>query len=528
MRANTNNEEELARLRELAAHNTQQLDALRDQHEALRGELRVVRTERDLLKERLNAFMRRLFAAKSEVRGSEQKDLFFNEAETLAPTALPVEVAAGDSVQVPAHRRAKRGRKPLDAALPREVIRHELPETERICPHDGAELQEIGVEASEQLDIVPAQVRVIRHERVKYACPCCDRGLRVASAPVRLIPKGLLTASALAWVITAKYQDALPLYRQAAMLGRFGGEISRNTLAGTVVRVGAAVQPIVNLLRDTLLDAELIHGDETELQVLKEPGRAAQRKSYLWAQMSGSGPPVRLFSYAASRSAETACKLYDGARGALLSDGYEVYANVAQTYRLVHLGCWAHARRRFVEAEAALPKAARTPTQPAAQFIAAIGELYAIEANAREVSVEERTRLRRENSRPVLARIEALLLAQLHSVLPGSLLGQALHYLSAQWPKLARFVEDGNYPIDNNLCENAIRPFVVGRRNWLFADTIGGATASANLYSLIETAKANGIEPYRYLCVLFAALPNASRLEDYEALLPWRTAATNP
>ncbi|HEY4691146.1 MAG TPA: IS66 family transposase [Anaerolineae bacterium] len=528
MRANKNNEEELVRLRELAAHNTQQLDALRDQHEALRGELRVVRTERDLLKERLNAFMRRLFAAKSEARGTEQKDLFFNEAEVLAPAASPEQVAAEDSVQIPAHRRAKRGRKPLDPALPREVIRYELSGADRICPHDGAQLQEIGIEASEQLDIVPAQVRVIRHERVKYACPCCDRGLRSAPAPLRLIPKGLLTESALAWVIIAKYQDALPLYRQAALLGRFGGELSRNTLAGSVVRVGAAVQPIVNLLRDTLLDADLIHGDETELQVLKEPGRAAQRKSYLWAQMSGSGPPIRLFTYAASRSAETARQLYDGARGALLTDGYEAYASVAKARALVHLGCWAHARRRFVEAEAALPKAARTSAQPAARFIAAIGELYAIEANAREVSVEERTRLRQQHSRPVLAKIEALLLAQMHSALPGSLLGQALHYLAQQWPKLARFIDDGRFPIDNNACENAIRPFVVGRRNWLFADTVGGATASANLYSLIETAKANGIEPYRYLCVLFAALPKASRLEHYEALLPWRTAAANP
>jgi hypothetical protein len=339
-----------------------------------------------------------------------------------------------------------------------------------------------------------------------------------------LIPKGLLTESALAWVITAKYQDALPLYRQAALLGRFGGELSRNTLAGSLVRVGAAVQPIINLLRDQLLDAALIHGDETELQVLKEPGRAARAKSYLWAQMSGSGPPIRLFTYAPSRSAETARRLYDGARGALITDGYEVYANVAQAYGLVHLGCWAHARRRFVDAEAALPKAARTPAQPAAQFIAAIGELYAIEANAREVSAEDRTGLRQQHSRPVLARIEALLLAQLHRVLPGSLLGQALHYLCAQWPKLVRFVEDGGFPIDNNACENAIRPFVVGRRNWLFADTVGGATASANLYSLIETAKANGIEPYRYLCALFAALPKASRLEHYEALLPWRIA----
>lgn len=516
MHAITNHEGELNQLRE-------QLARSESDREALRGELRIVRTERDLLKERLNTYLRRLFAAKSEVRGSEQKDLFFNEAETLAPTLPP----ADESVNVPAHRRAKRGRKPLDPALPREIIRHELSAAERICPHDGAKLTEIGIETSEQLDIVPAQVRVIRHERVKYACPCCDQGLRIAPAPARLIPKGLLTESALAWVITSKYQDGLPLYRQAALLGRFGGELSRNTLAGSLVRVGAAVQPIINLLRDQLLDAALIHGDETELQVLKEPGRAAQRKSYLWAQMSGSGPPIRLFTYAPSRSAETAQRLYDGARGALITDGYEVYAIVAQTYGLVHLGCWAHARRRFVEAEAALPKAARTSAQPAAQFIAAIGELYATETAARELGAEERLRLRDERSRPVLARIQTLLLAHLHSVLPGSLLGQALHYLSEQWPKLVRFVDDGSFPIDNNACENAIRPFVVGRRNWLFADTVGGATASANLYSLIETAKANAIEPYQYLRALFAALPKATCLEDYEALLPWRIAVAS-
>ena len=520
MRAITITEEELNTLRQ----RSEQLTRSEIEREALRGELRVARTERDLLKERLNALMHRLFAAKSEARGTEQKDLFFNEAEALAPapTAAPESPADEDSVQVPAHRRAKRGRKPLDPALPRKVIRHELPEQERICPHDGAALQEIGVEASEQLDIVPAQVRVIRHERVKYACPCCDRSLRVAPAPVRLIPKGLFTESALAWVATAKYQDGLPLYRQAGLLGRFGGDISRNTLAGSLVRVGAAVQPIINLLRDQLFEADLIHGDETELQVLKEPGRPAQRKSYLWAQMSGGGPPIRLFTYAPSRSAETARQLYDGARGALLTDGYEVYANVAQTYGLLHLGCWAHARRRFVEAEAVLPKATRTPDQPATQFIAAIGELYALEAKARDLPIEVRTRLRGQHSRPVLAKIEALLLTHLHGVLPGSLLGKALHYLSGQWPKLVRFVDDGRFPIDNNACENAIRPFVVGRRNWLFADTVGGATASANLYSLIETAKANGIEPYEYLRALFVALPNASTLEDYEALLPWR------
>lgn len=180
---------------------------------------------------------------------------------------------------------------------------------ERQCPHDGAALREIGVEVSEQLDIIPQQVRVIRHERVKYACPCCDAGLRLAARPAQIIPKGLFTDNALAWMATAKYLDGLPLYRQAALLGRFGGtDISRNTVAGSMVRAGQAVQPVINLLRDELLDSPLIFGDETELQVLKEPGRSAQSKSYMWAQMTdgsgrdGTGPPIRLFAYAPSHS----------------------------------------------------------------------------------------------------------------------------------------------------------------------------------------------------------------------------------
>lgn len=499
-----------------------ELAELREMVVRLQSELRIAHVERDLLKERVEALMRKFFAAKSEARGAvDQKDLFFNEAEALAAAAA---VAVETKVAVPAHERAKRGRKELDPALPRVVIRHELPEAERVCAHDGSRLQEIGVEPSEQLDIVPAQIRVIRHERVKYACPCCDQGIRTAAAVPKLVPKGLFTEGALAWVITSKYQDSLPLYRQAALLGRLGGEISRNTLASSVVRVGEAVQPMVNLLRDQLLEADLIHGDETELQVLKEPGRAAQTKSYLWAQMSGAGPPIRLFSYRDSRSAKTALELYEGARGAIVTDGYEVYGAVAHANGLTHLGCWAHSRRRFVEAEAALPKSARGPEQPATRFIAAIGKLYAVEKEAHEksLSAEQRRQLRAEKSAPVLDHIQKLLLAYQGSVLPQSLLGRALHYLAGEWPKLVRFVEDARYPIDNNDCENAIRPFVVGRRNWLFADSVGGANASANLYSLIETAKANGLDPYQYLCALFAGLPKATKLEDYEALLPWR------
>lgn len=298
------------------------------------------------------------------------------------------------------------------------------------------------------------------------------------------------------------------------------------------MRVGQLVQPVVNLLRDELLDAPLVFGDETELQVLKEPGRSAQAKSYIWAQMTdssgkdGTGPPIRLFTYSPSRSTKTALDLYAGIRqgAVLMTDGYEVYDTVAETHQLVHLGCWTHCRRYFYEALQALPKEKRGPDQLAARFIALIGRLYHVEAQARRdgVDANELGHRRQHESVPLLSDIESLLLANRHAVLPTSLLGQALRYLGSQWSKLKRYVEDGRYSIDNNAQEDAIRPFCVGRRNWLFSETVAGANASANLYSLLQTCQVNGIDGYRYLRALFVALPKAQTADDYAALLPWR------
>jgi transposase len=509
----------------ISAEELQLLRTAAQERDALRNALQVVTVERDLLQQRLQVLLRQLFAARSEARGSEPKDLFFNEAEAEAPTEATLPAQQEDvGIAVVGHTRKKSGRKPLDPALPREVVRHELPPSERICPQDGSALIEFKAEISEQLDIVPQQVRVIQHQRIKYACPCCDQGIKVTPATPRIIAKGLLTEAALAWIVTAKYQDGLPLYRQAALLRRFGGDLSRNTLAASIVRVGRALQPIINLMRDVLLESDLVYGDETVLQVLKEPGRAAQTRSYLWAQMNGSGPPVRLFAYAPGRGTSHAASLYAGITpgAALMTDGYEAYNAIAASHGLVHLGCWAHCRRYFIDAEEALPKQARSPQQPASQFIHAIAKLYAAEARARQSTPERRQRLRQRYSARVLKNIEELLLKHLHAVTPNSLLGKALNYLNSQWPKLTRYIGNGNWPIDNNLCENAIRPFVVGRKGWLFADTVGGATASANLYSIIETCKANRIEPYPYLVELFRALPLAVTVDDYEALLPWK------
>jgi transposase len=425
--------------------------ALREEQETLRGALRLVTAERDLAEERLRAYRRELFGAKSEARGSDQLGLF-NEAEALSANST---AALEDTPEttVGTHTRKRRGhRKPLDPNLPREVVRHDLPEAERFCTNDGHALVEIGVEISEQLDVIPEQLRVIQHQRVKYACPCCDLGIKVTPAPARIIPRGLLTESALAWIATGKYQFGMPLYRQAGLLRRFGGDISSNTIAASMVRVGLATQPVINLMRDALLDAELVYCDETTFQVLKEKGRQPQTKSYLWSQMTDSGNPIRCFTYTPGRGAHLADKLFTGIRkgAVLMTDGYEPYNAIAEQYQLVHLGCWVHCRRYFIKAEENVPKAARSPDLLATRFIKLIGKLFAVEARSARWTVDRRQRLRQRYCTLVLGVIYKLMIEQSPGVVPNSLLGKALTYLRGQWPKLIRYIENGNWPISNN------------------------------------------------------------------------------
>jgi transposase len=498
------------------------LAALLAENESLRAERDRYKLERDHYKAQLDARLRALYAARSEARQGAQQPLVFNEAEAQTEGVAGVD-DTHDTVAVASHTKRKPGRKPLDPKLPREVVRIELPIEQRVCAHDGTALIEIGVEVAEQLDIVPALLKVIRTERVKYACPCCDHSLKVAPTVPALIPRSLLTPQAQAWIVTAKYQDGLPLYRQASILTRCGGGIVRNTLATTAVRLGQSVQPLINLLQDHCLAADVLHMDETVIQVLKEPGRAPQDRSYFWIRATGSGPPIRLFTYAPSRAGKTAVDLLDGAHGVLMTDGYDAYDLATRIRGLIHLGCMTHARRGFIEAEDALPKEQRGGDHPASRMLVLFRALYTVEddATVSKASAEQRLALRQERSSVIIARIREQLETLLPITLPQSPLGKALGYLHRQWPKLIRFLDNGAWPLCNNLAENAIRPFVVGRKAWLFADTVAGAQASANLYSLIETAKANGLEPYRYLCRLFVDLPKAKTYDQLEPLLPW-------
>lgn len=509
----------------LAAHH-EQIDAQRAELLAKHQTVEDQAVEIRRLQEYVRLLRHHRFGRTSERAVADQLGLF-NEAEALV-AAEGAREDSEDTVAVPAHTRRARGRRPLPDWLPREEILHDLAEAEKVCPHDGSPLAEIGREVLEQLEMVPAVFRVLRHVRPQYVCPRCHEGVHGAPPPPQPIPKSLASPSLLAHVAVSKYADGLPLYRQASMLERAGIELSRSTLAGWMVRAGELVQPLLNLLADEIRAGGFIQCDETPFQVLKEDGKPATSLSYLWVRRGGpAGHPLLLYEYAPSRGKEVAKRLLEGFAGYLQTDGYEGYGEAGAQPGVVHVGCWAHARRRFHEAlrgqSSAKPSGARSArVSRAQQGLAWIGKLYQIERSVADASPAERHRVRLEKARPLLEKIRAWLEAALPSVPPQTLTGQALGYLERQWPKLVRYLEDGRIPIDTNLVENAIRPFAIGRKNWLFADTVAGAEASANLYSVIQTAKANGIEPFAYLRHLFAVLPTASRLAEFEALLPHR------
>ena len=466
-----------------------------------------------ILQEQLNIALAKRFASRSEQLSPDQIRLFDEAESTSSAEATPEETVA-----VAPYQRKRGGRKSLPERLPRIEVVHELPELDRRCEHDGRLLMEIGEVTSEQLDIVPATIQVIRHIRKQYACEC-GQCIKTAPLPAQPIPKSMASPGLLAHITVSKYVDALPLYRQETILKRIGVDIPRATFSNWMILVGQLVQPLINLMRDRLLDYDIIQIDETPVQVLKEAGRRAQSKSYLWVQRGG--PPdgrVILYDYDPSRSGAVPQRLLAGYSGYLQSDGYEGYNAVVVANGLTALGCMAHARRRFDEAVKAQGKTKRRGK--AWRGLALIQKLYRVEKQARAMTPDERDRYRLEHAQPVFDEMRAWLEAALPQVPPKNATGTALHYLYAQWDKLTRYLEDGRLEIDNNLCENAVRPFVMGRKNWLFSDSVAGVTSSANLYSLIETAKSHGLEPYVYLREVFIKLPQASTIEDIEVLLP--------
>jgi len=486
----------------------------------------------DQLKEALILARNRQFAKATETLRSLQSELF-NEAEqeVVVNDDLVQGGAEDDKITVLAHERKRSGRKLLPEDLPRVDVIHDLADTDKVCPRDGSPLKLIGEKTSEQLDIIPMKIQVIRHIRKHYACPCCDGYLKTAPKPKQPIEKSQASAGLLSYIAVGKYADSLPLYRQSNILSRFGIDMNRTTLANWMIRCGELVQPLINRLEEQLLSYPYLHMDETLLQVLNEVGKSATSNSYMWVR-SGSPPGntvgnrIVLFNYDASRSGAVPKTLLAGYQGAIMVDGYEAYEQVCRDQSLVRLGCWVHARRKFVEVGKASgrPPHGRPPRKKkntqAAYALKLIAKLYAIEKSLKEATIEVRHQQRLERSKPIIDKLRTWCDDALIKVPPKTALGKALRYLDNQWLRLIAYLEDGVYPIDNNPVENAIRPFAIGRKNWMFSASVDGAKASANLYSLIETAKANGLEPYAYLKRVFAELPNAKSFDDVDQLLP--------
>lgn len=481
----------------------------------------------ELLEEQLRLLTLKRFGTSSE-KSDCQNELFneaeFSESESVADADNE---AATETITYERKQRGKR--RPLPEVLPRVRIEHDLPESEKVCPC-GCGLTEIGEDTSEQLDIIPAIIRVLVHARKKYACKACEATVKTAPLPAQPIPKSAASPGLLAHIAVAKYQDALPLHRQEQIFHRIGVDLPRNTLANWMMRGGELIEPLLAALNRQLLQGEFIQCDETPVQVLKEPDKPPDSQSYMWVRRGGERHrPIVLYNYAPSRAGKVASELLDGFQGYLQTDDYSGYHAVGRQPEVTQLGCWAHARRKFVEAQKATAtkkKGKLVPrTTKADMALNYIGKLYAIERQAKDASLEERQRLRQEKSGAILNQLRDWLDKTLHTTIPKGLLGKALGYLDSNWSKLTVYIENGDLPIDNNAAERAIRPFVMGRKNWLFSDTPRGAHGSAALYSLIETAKANELEPYDYLRDVFTRLPGATTSEQIDALLPWNVKA---
>jgi transposase len=435
--------------------------------------------------------------------------------------------------------KGKPARRPLPEHLPRVERLIDLPEAEKQAL--GSDWTFIGYDESEQLAVIPRQPYVIRFKRAKYvpvndAVAGAEQGVVIAPRAPQILPKSIAHSSLLAQVVVGKFVDALPLYRQEKIFAREGLELSRQTMAGWMIQLEQKLTPLMAAMKAVLYQGRVIHIDETHLQVLNEPGREAEQRSYMWVYIGGSPDrPVVWYQYADSRAGEVPQQfLYPNGSGPpgvdlsapafyIQTDGYSGYNALAKAPGVIgQAGCWAHVRRKFIDAAEG-----RKNTAAAHQMVTLIGKLYAIERAVRDQSPTQRQAARQARSKPLLDKIKAWLDEKAPHVLPKGLLGKAITYTLELWAQLTTFLDDGHLELDNNRAENAIRPFVVGRKNWLFSGSPRGAHASATLYSLIESAKANALEPRAYLSYLFEQLPRAKTPEAIAALLPQHLNAEN-
>jgi len=468
------------------------------------------------MQERIDQLTRMLFTSKSEKLNSSQPTLFGDSEEI-------IEVVEDEEVEI-TFRRKKGGRTSPPKDIPRVRVEHDISEAEKICSC-GDTMHRVKEVVSEQYDIIPAKFQIIQNVRFVYGCRCGEKPLTTPLAPF-ILPKTQVTPSFLATIAVQKFEDALPLYRQAKIYkNRFGVPFDDTTLSNWMIKASVVLAPFMQRLQERLLDNEYIQADETTLQVVNAHKGKATKKSYIWLGAGMDKYKVVYMHYANNRSAVVATELFKGFSGYLQTDGYAGYNSAVGANDMTHLACWAHARRKFAD----IVKSGVSDPQSkiyAQEAIILIKQLYVIEREIKDDPPDKKLIIRREKSQPIIDTIRAWINTKFFKAQElGGAIAKAFIYLNNQFTKLKVYLTDGRLGIDNNGAENHIRPMVLGRKNWLFATSIKGAEAIATWYTIIETAKANGLDPYHYLKHLMTEFPYYQRdNRDIEELLPWNVS----
>ena len=503
-----------------------------EEFQAQRKKISELESRVDVLMEALRLSRHKQFGAsseKSEDTLMEQLSFLFNEAEVFSAA----EKEAEENVTVvAAHKRHKKHEYTLDnipEGMPTKQVEHRLEGEDLVCPQCGDTMTEIGKEVVRTLEIIPAQTVVREDIYYTYACKSCnesaDEGCEtpVVKAPreKNIIPGSFATPEAVAHIMTQKFVMGSPLYRQEQEMNRKGIHLSRQTMCNWILKATEDyLAPVYEQLHRELLTRDVLHADETTLQVLHEPGKKPQSDSYMWLyRTSGdTDKPIVMYEYQPGRGAKHPKEFLAGYKGYLHTDGYAGYHDLGEDITVV--GCWTHARRKFDEAVKSLPKG-KAKGSSASQGLTYCNLLFGIEQEIADKTAEQRYEERLEQAKPVLDAMFAW--ANSRTAAPKSALGKAFHYLKEQWPYLTNYLKDGRLELSNNRAERSIKPFVIDRKNFLFANTPKGATGSAIMFSLIQTAIENGLDPYKYLTWLLKKANNADLTDTQfvQSLLPW-------
>ncbi len=486
--------------------------SLRKQLELRNEQNTILKEENSQLREMLLELKRHQFGKKSE-RWQSEEQLVFNEIE-LESQKPDSEEEPDSEIEVKGHKKKRGKRKPLPEHLPRQIVKVELPMEEQFA-EDGSPLKVIGYEVSEKLDYEPGKTKVIQYHRAKYGVDSGDYEKTAPPIP-SVIPKGIAMPGLLAAIAVSKFADGLPLYRQEEIFARKGIELCRTTMARWMVKGAKAFQPIFNVLADRLRDQFYVSCDETRVQVLKEKGRKAEAKSWMWVRSTPSGAnKIVLFDYSPSRAGDVALNLLEEFEGFLQVDGYSGYNKVSGKKGVIRIGCNMHGRRYFEKAHKVGAKSGKSLAEVGLGYYK---KLFDIEDELREKPPDQRYEIRLEKAVSIWEEFKDWVDNNQAKVPDTSKIGKAFTYFTLEYEYLIGYLKDGRLEMDSGFVERCIRKFAIGRNNWMFSDTEAGAEASALLYSLVVTCKVNGVNPYLALKYLFEEIPKAQTLEDIERL----------